>query len=150
MWSPRDYYLQDIKENSDYLQDIKENSDYLQDIKENSDYLQDIKENSDYLQDIKENSDYLYVYLDGSYQLETTLQSYRQSSGIFLGILHKRSRESNQKHLHFNTRTPLVEMKGNMHIEFSGLPFTLEATIVYDCTFGKGNHQNRKILDYDG
>ena len=34
-------------------------------------------------------------------------------------------------------------------LEFSGIPFTSEAKIVYDCMFGKDNHQNRKVLDHD-
>ena len=64
----------------------------------------------DSLHDVRDEGDYVYGYLEDS-QLESFLENYRQSCGMFYGIHHKRSRINYKINLYFDTRTPVFEMK---------------------------------------
>ena len=47
-------------------------------------------------------------------------------SMVFYGIHHKRSKINDKRLLHFNSGTPLFEMKGTIPINFCGTLFTSE------------------------
>ena len=92
---------------------------------------------------------YHYGYVDGEENLEVLFEKFRQVSGMYFPTVSKRSRE-NDGGSHFSVARPLFSLSGKyINIEFSGMPFTSEATTDKTCMFGKDTKAKSKQAKKD-
>ena len=86
---------------------------------------------------------YHYGYIDGYEEYEDFLEKYRQVTGMYFPTEHSRSRSSDGGS-HFSELRPMFNLKGNIAIDFCGVPFTAEGTSVKSCMFGKDTKATAK------
>ena len=99
---------------------------------------------TDLLGGMRKEREYFYGYVDGEENLEVLLEKFRQVSGLYFPTETSRAR-STDSGAHFSESRPLFSLKGKtINIEFSGIPFTSEATTNKTCMFGKDTKAKAK------
>ena len=96
------------------------------------------------LQCMRKEGGYYHGHVDGEENLEALFEKFRQVSGMYFPTVNSRSRE-NDGGSHFSVARPLFSLSGKyINIEFSGMPFTSEATTDKTCMFGKDTNAKSK------
>ena len=90
-----------------------------------------------FLQNCHLTDGYYHGFIDGSTNLDSFLEKYRQCTGIFFAIEHNRSRKTDASSHFSEASRPLFNLSGKVPIDFCGIPFTSEGTTVKSCMFGK-------------